>query len=642
MTLLSTLLAASEPPPFAVIRCEQESTLDVLVGEVVDVAHLADIPLDGAEVLALVPFRQVRERGFDALDDGAPLRCLVVRERETLPVGAAIDELPADPVVVGDLTVDVPDAEYAATVRRVIAEEIGRGEGANFVIRREFTGTTPAPAAHAVLGWLRALLEHERGAFWTFAIHTPGISAAGATPERHVGEVGGMVSMNPISGTFRHLDGPPDDAALAAFLGDVKEREELVMVVDEELKMMSAVCPDGGRIRGPFLKRMSRLTHTEYLLEGRSALDPREVLRRTMFAPTVTGSPMGNACTVIARHEATPRGYYAGVLARFTPTAAGYDLDAPILIRTAYLDGAGTVRVPVGATLVRHSDPDGEVAETHAKAAGVLTAIGALPRQRAAAPTPTSGSVAGASETHPLLDARNAQLAAFWSTPQPAAARRGVRALVVDAGDDFTTMLAHQLRHLGLDARIVPWHEAPEAPDEDLVVFGPGPGDPRDLDDPRMARLHGLIAARLAQGAPMLAVCLSHQVLARLSGLAVAPLATPRQGLQRTVDVFGLNAVVGYYNTFSAFDAGHRTTPHSALEIAAEPGTGVVHALRGRGVASVQGHLESVLSIDGLVTLERLVDGVLEAAAPRDGGAPEAGPAGVLGRAVTSGGGGAA
>ena len=167
------------------------------------------------------------------------------------------------------------------------------------------------------------------------------------------------------------------------------------MVVDEELKMMSAVCPDGGRIRGPFLKRMSRLTHTEYLLEGRSALDPREVLRRTMFAPTVTGSPMGNACAVIARHETTPRGYYAGVLARFTPRRGGVDLDAPILIRTAYVDGAGRVRVPVGATLVRHSDPAGEVAETRAKAAGMLTALGALPRTRRApsrASTPTGST----------------------------------------------------------------------------------------------------------------------------------------------------------------------------------------------------------------------------------------------------------
>ncbi|MFB9642010.1 anthranilate synthase family protein [Agromyces lapidis] len=614
MTMLSTLLAASEPPPFAVIRRDREATLDVLVGEVVDVANLADIPLEGAEVLALVPFRQVRERGFDALDDGAPLRCLVVRERESLRVDEAIELLPAHPVVVDDLEVDVADDDYAAIVRRVIAEEIGHGEGANFVIRREFTGTTTAPAAHAALGWLRALLEHERGAFWTFAVHTPGLSAVGATPERHVGQVGGVVSMNPISGTFRHLDGPPDDTALEAFLADVKEREELVMVVDEELKMMSAVCPDGGRIRGPFLKRMSRLTHTEYLLEGRSSLDPREVLRLTMFAPTVTGSPMGNACTVIARHETSPRGYYAGVLARFTPTASGYDLDAPILIRTAYLDRSGTVRVPVGATLVRHSDPVGEVAETHAKAAGVLTAIGALPRQDASRPTPSGEAGAEASASHPLLDARNAELAAFWSTPQPPAAPRGARALVIDAGDDFTTMLAHQLRHLGLDARIVPWHEAPAAPEDELVVFGPGPGDPRDIAEPRMARLHELIAARLDQGAPMLAVCLSHQVLARLSGLAIAPLAAPQQGVQRTVDLFGETARIGYYNTFTAFDAGHRTTPNRGFEIAADPGTGAVHALRGPGVASVQGHLESVLSIDGLATLERLVDEVLGAA----------------------------
>ena len=33
----------------------------------------------------------------------------------------------------------------------------------------------------------------------------------------------------------------------------------------------------------------------------------RDVLRHTMFAPTVTGSPIENACTVIRRHEPTGR-----------------------------------------------------------------------------------------------------------------------------------------------------------------------------------------------------------------------------------------------------------------------------------------------------------------------------------------------
>ena len=633
--LLAALLAATDPAPFAVVRREDEPTLDVLVGHVVDVDRLADIPLDGAEVLALVPFRQVRERGFVARDDGAPLRCLVVRERETIGLDKAISLLPEHPIAVDDLAVDVSDAEYAERVRRVIDDEIGRGEGANFVIRREFTGRIEASAAHAVLGWLRALLEHEAGAYWTFAVHTPGLSAVGATPERHVSSIDGVVSMNPISGTFRHLAGPPADDDLVAFLGDVKEREELVMVVDEELKMMSAVCPDGGRIRGPFLKRMSRLTHTEYLLEGRSDLDPRDVLRLTMFAPTVTGSPMGNVCTVIARHESTARGYYAGVLARFTPRVGGYDLDAPILIRTAYVDGEGGVRVPVGATLVRHSDPDGEVAETHAKAAGVLTALGAIPHADATRPTPAPSTTDASAFGDPgreddriatLLDSRNDHLATFWSAPQAAHPSRRATALVIDAGDDFTTMLAHQLRHLGVEARVLPWNEAvPEASD-DLVVFGPGPGDPRNSADPRMARLHELMVERLASGAPMLAVCLSHQVLATLAGLPVSPLPAPRQGVQLDIDLFGAPASIGFYNTFAALAENGSITPSLDLEVAADAATGVVHALRGPRVASVQGHLESVLSPDGLAVLAGLLDGLLAPGAV-------AVPAGVLRRA---------
>ena len=407
------------------------------------------------------------------------------------------------------------------------------------------------------------------------------------------------------------------------------------MVVDEELKMMSAVCSDGGRITGPHLKEMSRLTHTEYVLRGRSRLDPRDILRETMFAPTVTGSPMQNACTVITRHETTPRGYYSGVAALFTPRmtlAAGeatHDLDAPILIRTAYLQD-GRLRVPVGATLVRHSDPYGEVGETHGKAAGVLGAIGAVPRDAAAeaavvavpdadvidedAPAPAPRRLADDPAIAELLASRNGRLAEFWLNPQGSdgpAPFAGRSALVVDAEDRFTTMLAHQLRHLGLDVRIAPWDEVTDAQidDAELLVSGPGPGDPRDVSSPRIRRMREVVARRRETGRPILAVCLSHQILADTFGIDLAPLDAPHQGLQKSVDLFGMPASIGFYNTFTArVPAG--TTRADEAEIAADA-SGDVYALRGPGFASVQGHLESILSRDGMTTLQRLVEQAL-------------------------------
>ncbi|MFE5410037.1 anthranilate synthase family protein [Microbacterium sp. NPDC056569] len=622
--------------PFALIA-RDDRTVEVLTGDVVDVELLADIPLtddSGAprEVLALVPFRQVRERGFECHDDGAPLRCLVVRDRVSLARDEALAQLPTDAVALEDPGFDIADEEYAEIVRRVIADEIGRGEGANFVIRRDFTAGVTTDAATAALTWFRALLEHERGAYWTFAVVTPGHVAVGASPEAHVSARDGVVTMNPISGTFRHPAGGATPETLSEFLRSTKETEELFMVVDEELKMMSAVCSDGGRITGPHLKEMSRLTHTEYVLRGRSRLDPREILRETMFAPTVTGSPMQNACTVITRHETTPRGYYSGVAALFTPRetlAAGeatHDLDAPILIRTAYLQD-GRLRVPVGATLVRHSDPYGEVGETHGKAAGVLGAIGAVPRDPAAEPAAAGGDVidedAPAAAPRRLADdpaiaellaSRNGRLAEFWLNPQGSGEPgpfEGRSALVVDAEDRFTTMLAHQLRHLGLDVEISPWSEVTDEQIDaaELLVTGPGPGDPRDTSSPRIRRMREVVARRRDAGRPLLAVCLSHQILADTFGIGLAPLDAPHQGLQKSVDVFGMPASIGFYNTFTArVPAG--TTRAGEAEIAADA-SGDVYALRGPGFASVQGHLESILSRDGMTTLQRLVEQAL-------------------------------
>lgn len=120
--------------------------------------RLADIPVGERPSLALVPFRQIAERGFDVRDDGTPLSVLVADESYTLTVDEALERLPRHEVHVADGEFDVSDEEYAGTVRRVIEDEIGRGEGANFVIRRTFRGRIDGFGRADALALFRRLL----------------------------------------------------------------------------------------------------------------------------------------------------------------------------------------------------------------------------------------------------------------------------------------------------------------------------------------------------------------------------------------------------------------------------------------------------------------------------------------------------
>ncbi|WP_431330883.1 anthranilate synthase family protein [Streptomyces sp. IPPR8] len=611
MTALDGLLA--DPRPFALLRRRtpgrDHDTVELLLGPVAERDRLADLPAEG---LALVPFRQIRERGFDVRDDGTPLLVLTPEERHEIPLADALAALPAHDVRVEGGGFDVGDEEYARIVGRVLEEEIGAGEGANFVIRRTYEGRIDGFGRADALALFRRLLEGERGAYWTFVVHTGERTLVGASPEVHVRMSGGTVVMNPISGTYRYPAEGPTPEHLLDFLADGKEVEELSMVVDEELKMMCTVGDMGGVVVGPRLKEMAHLAHTEYELRGRSSLDAREVLKETMFAATVTGSPVQNACRVIERHETGGRGYYAGALALLGRDAGGAQtLDSPILIRTADIDADGGLRVPVGATLVRGSDPAGEVAETHAKAAGVLAALGVRPSR----PGTEAGrpKLADDPRVRAALDGRRASLAPFWLRMQePSDALEG-HALVVDAEDTFTAMLAHVLRSSGLAVSVRRYDE--EGLREAVlghagpVVLGPGPGDPSDPADPKMRFLRALTADVLGERRHgVLGVCLGHELIAAELGLDIVRKEVPYQGAQTEIDLFGRRETVGFYNSFTA-----RCDDESAAELAAHgvevsrAAGGEVHALRGPGFAGVQFHPESVLTLNGAAVVRELV-----------------------------------
>ncbi|MCZ4121614.1 anthranilate synthase family protein [Streptomyces sp. H39-S7] len=621
-------------PPFALLRRRtpghDTDLVEVLLGQVTEAGLLTDITLpDGSpgdgpalDALALVPFRQIRERGFDVRDDGTPLAVLRPDETYELPLADVLAALPDEEVTVDDGAFDVDDDTYAEIVERVIKDEIGRGEGANFVIRRTFRGQIEGYGPRSALALFRKLLSGERGAYWTYAVHTPDRTLVGASPEVHVRMAGGTVVMNPISGTYRYPVTGPDPEGLLAFLHDAKEVEELTMVVDEELKMMCTVGDLGGVVVGPRLKEMAHLAHTEYELRGRTTMDVRDVLRETMFAATVTGSPVQNACRVIERYEPGGRGYYAGALALIGRDASGTrTLDSPILIRTADIDPAGQLKVPVGATLVRHSDPRGEVAETHAKAAGVLTALGVRPATERA-PEPAF-RLADDIRVRAALDARRANLAPFWLRMQvePSAADRlapTAHALVIDAEDTFTAMLAHVLRSSGLGVTVRRFDEPglreAALSHEGPVVLGPGPGNPADAHDPKMRFLRALAADLVRdhrQG--LLGVCLGQELLAAELGLDIVRKDVPFQGAQERIDFFGRPETVGFYNTFTARcdDATAEELATHQVELSRDPATGDVHAMRGPGFAGVQFHPESVLTLNGTAITAELLAAVL-------------------------------
>jgi len=640
-------IVAGDAPAFALIHRPEttgDENLEILVGDVSFPETLDALPTgpespgddtaSGArhEVLAVVPYRQIAERGFDCVDDGAPLVALSVTAQGVLPVSEVLAGVPDVAIELAGARFDSDDAEYAQTVRRVLAEEIGEGVGANFVIKRSFTAEIADYSPRAALSLFARLLARESGAYWTFVVHAGGRTLVGASPERHISLRDGVAVMNPISGTYRYpATGPTLDGVLE-FLSDQKEIDELYMVVDEELKMMGRICAEGGRVVGPFLKEMDRLAHTEYLIEGRSDRDPREILRETLFAPTVTGSPLESACRVIARHEPRGRRYYSGVLALIGRDDTGSStLDTAILIRTADIDASGRMEIAVGATLVRHSNPEAEVAETRAKAAGLLAALSSEPAgARTFAQRPR---LAQHPRVRAALERRNTVIADFWLAKgddappvTQVAAPFGRTALIIDAEDTFTAMIDHQLRAMGWEVTVRRFDELYRLSAYDLVVLGPGPGDPREQDHPKIAALRRAARTLLAAERPFFAVCLSHQVLSLELGLELARRDVPNQGTQKLVDLFGAPETVGFYNTFAARAADDKVVCAGAAggvvaEVSRDPQTGEVHALRGPGFASVQFHPESVLTLDG----PRIISGLLaDLSAQLEGGYPEA------------------
>jgi anthranilate synthase component 1 len=204
-----------------------------------------------------------------------------------------------------------------------------------------------------------------------------GWAVVSASPERLVAIRGDVVETRPIAGTRPRFAGDDDIARIRELVGNPKERAEHVMLIDLERNDLGRVCTPGS-IEVDELMTVESYAHVHHIVSnvrGRLRADatPGEVIRAVFPGGTITGCPKVRCMQIIAELEREGRGAYTGAFGWLNRDG---DLDLNILIRSAEIDGDGTLRFRTGAGIVIDSDPQRELDETRAKARGMLRALG--------------------------------------------------------------------------------------------------------------------------------------------------------------------------------------------------------------------------------------------------------------------------
>ncbi len=203
-----------------------------------------------------------------------------------------------------------------------------------------------------------------------------GWAVASSSPERLATIRGDIASTRPIAGTRPRIAGDDDGARIRELIDHPKERAEHVMLVDLERNDLGRVCV-GGTVEVDELMTVESYAHVHHIVSNVRGVrlpgaTPVDVLRAVFPGGTITGCPKVSCMRIIAAQEGIGRGAYTGAMGWLNRDG---DMDLNILIRTAEVEG-DMLRFRTGAGIVLQSIADRELAETRAKARGLLRALG--------------------------------------------------------------------------------------------------------------------------------------------------------------------------------------------------------------------------------------------------------------------------
>lgn len=208
-------------------------------------------------------------------------------------------------------------------------------------------------------------------------VQLDGMTVVSSSPERLVSVRDGWASTRPIAGTRPRGQTAASDLDLARELhAHPKERAEHVMLIDLERNDLGRIC-EAGTVSVDELMTIESYAHVHHIVSNvrgrlRLTATPGEVLAAVFPGGTITGCPKVRCMEIIAELEGTARGPYTGSLGYLNRDGT---MDFNILIRTLQVAG-DQLSLRAGAGIVADSNPERELAETRAKARGVLRALG--------------------------------------------------------------------------------------------------------------------------------------------------------------------------------------------------------------------------------------------------------------------------
>jgi len=260
-------------------------------------------------------------------------------------------------------------AAVARTVDRIYSGELFQ---VNLCRRLE----TPWPAAQL---WplylrLREISPASHGAFIRMGRRSAVLSVS---PELFLSVRQGQVRSCPIKGTRPRGATPEADAAFIDELqSSEKDRAELAMIVDVVRNDLGRVCCPGSVevSRHAELLSLPTVHHTYSEVTGRLRDDcgPADLLRACSPPASISGAPKIRAMQLAALEEGYRRGPCMGSIGWMSLDG---DMEFSVAIRTA-VGAAGRIWYLAGCGITAESVPRDELAESAAKAAAFLQALG--------------------------------------------------------------------------------------------------------------------------------------------------------------------------------------------------------------------------------------------------------------------------